>query len=457
MSTVASTRYELKHLFHLMIPILITQFSQAGLGLIDTIMAGRLSSVDLAAVAVGVGLWMPIMLLFSGIMIATTPLVAEAKGAKSPEKIVTITRQSLWIALILGCIAGIILQFMPALLPILGVPDNLLPKASLFLHSIGFGMPAVTMYAALRGYSEALGYPRPVTVISLLALVLLIPLNLVFMYGFGPIPALGSAGCGFATAILQWLMLICLIAYIFKSRSYAQAPIFTAWEKINPVWIKRILKLGFPIGLAIFFEVSIFSTAAIVISPLGETIVAAHQIAISITSQLFMIPMSLAIALTIRIGLYYGEKNIESMRKVQKVGFATGTVFAFATMALIWFFRPEIAAIYTSDLEVAQFAMYLMLFALGYQLMDAWQISAAGCLRGMQDTKGPMWITMLAYWVIAFPVGLYLARFTSMGASGVWVGLIVGLAVACVLLVARLYSNNKKLDLKFQTILRSSS
>lgn len=457
MSTVASTRYELKHLFHLMIPILITQFSQAGLGLIDTIMAGRLSSVDLAAVAVGVGLWMPIMLLFSGIMIATTPLVAEAKGAKSPEKIVTITRQSLWIALILGCIAGIILQFMPALLPILGVPDNLLPKASLFLHSIGFGMPAVTMYTALRGYSEALGYPRPVTVISLLALVLLIPLNLVFMYGFGPIPALGSAGCGFATAILQWLMLICLIAYIFKSRSYAQAPIFTAWEKINPVWIKRILKLGFPIGLAIFFEVSIFSTAAIVISPLGETIVAAHQIAISITSQLFMIPMSLAIALTIRIGLYYGEKNIESMRKVQKVGFATGTVFAFATMALIWFFRPEIAAIYTSDLEVAQFAMYLMLFALGYQLMDAWQISAAGCLRGMQDTKGPMWITMLAYWVIAFPVGLYLARFTSMGASGVWVGLIVGLAVACVLLVARLYSNNKKLDLKFQTILRSSS
>ena len=457
MSTVASTRYELKHLFHLMIPILITQFSQAGLGLIDTIMAGHLSSVDLAAVAVGVGLWMPIMLLFSGIMIATTPLVAEAKGEKSPEKIVTITRQSLWIALILGCIAGIILQFMPALLPIFGVPENLLPKASLFLHSIGFGMPAVTMYAALRGYSEALGYPRPVTVISLLALVVLIPLNLIFMYGFGPIPAFGSAGCGFATAILQWLMLFCLAFYIFKSRSYAQAPIFTAWEKMNPVWIKRILKLGLPIGLAIFFEVSIFSTAAIVISPLGETIVAAHQIAMSITSQLFMIPMSLAIALTIRIGLYYGAKNIESMRKVQKVGFATGTVFAFATMTLIWFFRPEIAAIYTSDIEVAQFAIYLMLFALGYQLMDAWQISAAGCLRGMQDTKGPMWITMLAYWVIAFPVGLYLTRFTSMGAAGVWVGLIVGLGVACILLVARLYSNNKKLAQRFQSLNSSQS
>ncbi|NHB56694.1 MATE family efflux transporter [Acinetobacter sp. 194] len=454
-TVVQSTRFELKHLFHLMIPILITQFSQAGLGLIDTIMAGHLSPTDLAAVAVGVGLWMPIMLLFSGIMIATTPLVAEANGEKSPEKIATIARQSLWIAFILGVIAGLILQFTPLLLPLLGVPDTLLPKASLFLHSIGFGMPAVTMYAALRGYSEALGYPRPVTVISLAALVALIPLNFIFMYGLGPIPELGSAGCGFATAILQWLMFAILALYIFKSPSYAKTQVFKSWEKMNPYWVKRILKLGLPIGLAIFFEVSIFSTAAIVISPLGETIIAAHQIAISVTSQLFMIPMSLAIALTIRTGIYFGAKNLESMRQIQKIGFATGSVFALMTMAFIWFFRPEIAAIYTSDPEVAGFAMYLMLFALAYQLMDAWQISAAGCLRGMQDTKGPMWITMLAYWVIAFPVGVYLSRYTEMGAAGIWVGLIVGLGVACLLLILRLYSNNKKLALKFNTTLNS--
>lgn len=183
-SQVTSTSFEIKKLMHLMLPILITQFSQAGFGLIDTIMAGHLSAVDLAAIAVGVGLWIPIMLLFSGIMIATTPLVAEANGAKTPEKIATIVRQSLWVALILGIIAGLILQVMPFLLPVLGVPANLLPKASLFLHAIGFGMPAVTMYAALRGYSEALGFPRPVTAISLIALVLLVPLNFIFMYGF---------------------------------------------------------------------------------------------------------------------------------------------------------------------------------------------------------------------------------------------------------------------------------
>ena len=448
MNTVSSappTRFEIKRLLSLMLPILVTQFAQAGFGLIDTIMAGRLSPNDLAAIAVGVGLWIPVMLLFSGIMIATTPLVAEANGAKQPEQIATIARQSLWVALILGIIAGIILQFMPLLLPIMGVPENLLPKSSLFLHAIGFGMPAVTMYTALRGYSEAIGHPRPVTVISLAALAVLIGLNLIFMHGTGPIPALGSAGCGFATAILQWLMLIILSIYILKSKSYRATQPLIHLQALQWPWVKRILKLGFPIGLAIFFEVSIFSTAAIVLSPLGETVIAAHQIAISVTSQLFMIPMSLALALTIRVGTYYGEKNWQAMRNVQWIGLMTATVLACVTMLLMWFFRAEIIAIFSKDPVVTPIAMYLILFAIAYQLMDAWQISAAGCLRGMQDTKGPMWITMLAYWVIAFPISIYLARFTNMGAAGVWMGLIIGLSVACVLLLTRLYMNNKRL------------
>ncbi len=452
MSIATTTRFEIKKLFQLMLPILVTQFAQAGLGLIDTIMAGHLSPTDLAAIAVGVGLWIPIMLLFSGIMIATTPLVAEANGARDFNNIPTIARQSLWMAFMLGILAMLVLQLMPFLLPLFGVPENLQPKAGLFLHAIGLGMPAVTMYAALRGYSEALGYPRPVTAISLLALLVLVPLNMIFMYGLGPIPALGSAGCGFATSILQWLMLIALAGYIYKGRAYRKTQVFSQWEKFNPVWAKRILKLGFPIGLAIFFEVSIFSTGAIILSPLGETVVAAHQIAISVTSQLFMIPMSLAIALTIRVGMYYGEKNWHAMRKVQHLGLITATVFAVLTMLVMWIFRSEIVAVYTRDLAVTHMALYLILFAIAYQLMDAWQVSAAGCLRGMQDTKGPMWITLLAYWVIAFPVGIYLARFTSMGAAGVWTGLIVGLSVACVLLLLRLYMNNKRLKLSTSTV-----
>lgn len=440
-----TTRFELKQLFHLMLPILITQFAAAGFGLIDTIMAGHMSAEDLAAIAVGVGLWIPVMLLFSGIMIATTPLVAEANGARTPENIPSIVRQSLWVAFLLGLIGMMVLQIIPLLLPLVGVPESLLPKASLFLHAIAFGMPAFTMYSTLRGYSEALGYPRPVTVISLVALVVQIPLNFIFMYGIGPIPHLGSAGCGFATALLQWLMFITISTYIFKAKRYQTTQPLNKFEKVDSVLIKRILKLGLPIGLAIFFEVSIFSTGAIVLSPLGEITVAAHQIALSVTSQLFMIPMSLALALTIRTGTYYGEKNWFAMRKVQKVGLMTSTLFACTTMLLLLVLRPEIVSVYTRDYDVSQAAIYLILFAIAYQLMDAWQVSAAGCLRGMQDTKGPMWITMLAYWIIAFPIGIYLARYTDMGAAGVWTGLIIGLTVACILLLMRLYTNNKRL------------
>ncbi|WP_445114796.1 MATE family efflux transporter [Acinetobacter sp. WZC-1] len=444
-TALTTSRFELKQLFHLMIPILITQFAQAGFGLIDTIMAGHMSPADLAAIAVGVGLWLPVLLLFSGIMLATTPLVAEARGARTPEKIPSIIHQALWVALILGIIAMLILQALPLLLPVLGVPGSLLPKASLFLHAIGFGMPAVTMYTALRSYTEALGYPRPVTAISLIALLALIPLNYIFMYGAGPIPHLGSAGCGFATAILQWLMFLSLALYTFKAKRYQTTRIFTVWEKINGDWARRILKLGLPIGLAIFFEVSLFSSASIILSPLGETIVAAHQIATSVTAQLFMIPMSLAIALTIRVGTYYGEKNWAAMRKVQSLGLMTATLCALITMSLMWIFRPEIVSAYTTDAQVTQVAIHLILFAIAYQLMDAWQVSAAGCLRGMQDTKSPMWITMLAYWVVAFPIGLYLARFTALGAGGIWIGLIIGLTIACSLLLIRLHLNNQRL------------
>ncbi len=158
-----------------------------------------------------------------------------------------------------------------------------------------------------------------------------------------------------------------------------------------------------------------------------------------------MIPLSLAIALTIRVGMYYGEKNWHAMRQVQKIGLMSATFFAICTMLLIAVARPYIVAIYTTDPHVIPVAMYLLWFAMAYQLMDAWQVGAAGCLRGMQDTQAPMWITLMAYWVIAFPIGLYLARYTIWGVAGVWLGLIIGLSIACVLLIGRLYLNNKRL------------
>lgn len=445
MSAPLSRRTELKHLLLLMLPILITQFAQAGFGLIDTVMAGHISATDLAAVAVGVGLWMPVMLLCSGIMMATSPLIAEALGAKRLLDIPKITHQSLWLAIMLGIVGMCILHLMPLAFHALKIPANLHAKAGLFLHSIAFGIPAITLYTALRCYSEALGQPRVVTAISLFALPILIPLNHIFMHGYALIPAFGGAGAGIANAILQWIMLFVLFFYLKKSATFKNFRLFQRFEKLDSLLFKRILLLGFPIGLAIFFEVSLFSSAALVISPLGDIVIAAHQIAISITSQLFMIPLSLAIALTIQVGRYYGAQNWQAMRQVQQMGFLVATSFACVTMLILWFSRAWIIHAYNDDPVVFEVAFGLLVYAIAYQLMDAWQVAAAGCLRGMQDTRAPMWITLFAYWLIAFPVGVYLTRYHLHSPTGVWIGLIVGLFFACVLLITRLYRSNQRL------------
>ena len=442
-----------------MLPILLTQVAQAAFGLVDTIMAGRVSPADLAAVALGVGFWLPLLLLMSGILQATTALVAQAYGARihdqhSIHQIPIITRQALWLALVLGLTAMLLLQLSPFLFTPLEMPQLLQEKTRLFLYSISFGMPATALYATLRCYTEALGKPRPVTIISIVGLILTVPTNYLFIYGFHighlTVPALGGAGCGFATAIIQWLMLIALIIYLSFARPYQVIRILSHFNRPDFALIRRIVTLGFPIGIAIFFEVTLFSLAAIVLSPLGETVIAAHQVALSATSQLFMIPLSLATAVTIRMGQFYGQKDATAMRRLRRVALTLGSSFALLSMSFIATFRHDITAIYSRDMHVQALAATLLLFAMAYQLVDSWQVTTAGCLRGMQDTTVPMWITFFAYWVVAFPIGILLSRVLGYGAQGFWFGLLLGLAVAATLLLLRLRVRERRVALKFK-------
>lgn len=438
-------RQEIRPLFMLMLPIVITQFAQVGVGFIDTVMSGRLSANDLAATGVAVGVWAPVMLFFVGVLLATTPLIAKARGEKNFDEVVKVAQNAQVLALGLGLVGFLFLQCLPWLLPVLQVPQTLIPKATLYIRMVAFGMPAVTLYAALRAYSESLGFARPVTVIALLALPVMVPVNYAFMYGFGIIPKMAGPGAGVATAIIQWLSLLALLLYVCFSKKYQHAPLFVRWHGIDRQKIVKIIRLGLPIGLSIFFEVAIFSTAGIVISPLGDLVVAAHQVTLSITSMLFMIPMALAMALTIRVGVHYGERDKVALQAVQKLGFLVATVLACMTMAVLWVWREPIVGIYTQDTQVMAYAVHLVLFAVAYQLVDAWQVCAAGCLRGVQETKAPMWIMLFVYWGVAFPLGFYLVRVLNVGAWGIWAGFIVGLTLASILLVMKLRQVNRHL------------
>jgi len=371
----------------------------------------------------------------------------------SMQRIPSITRQALWLAVGLGLAAMGLLQLTPLLFNLLEVPTDLQSKTHLFVVAISFGMPAVACYTVLRCYTEALGRPRAVTVISLCGLALAVPLDYLFIYGFsiGPftVPALGGAGCGIATAILEWAMLITLAIYLSLAKPYRDIRIFSHLERPAKAIILRIMQLGFPIGIAIFFEVTLFSFAALVLSPFGEVVIAAHQVALSATSVLFMIPLSLATAITIRMGQFYGQQDPSAMRRLRRVGHTLGTTLALTSMLFIALFRHDIAALYSRDLQVQTLAATLLLFAMGYQLMDSWQVTTAGCLRGLQDTQVPMWITLFAYWGVGFPVGILLSRGVGFGAQGFWFGLLVGLGVAALLLVLRLRVREKRVSLLF--------
>lgn len=429
-----------RRLWLLVLPILLTQLCQAALGVTDAIMAGQVSALDLAAVSIGSGIWLPIFLLATGVLIATTPLIAEMVGRDEHHHVPFITQQSLWTAVMIGLIGMGLVNIAPFIMPLMGVPKNIQPLATTYLHGVSLGFPAMAVYAVLRSYCEALGRPEPVTVISIIGLMADIPLNYWFIYGGLGVPALGGAGCGLATAVVLWINVMALASYLFFSSHHAfkKTRFFYGFARPNRNQIHKLLKLGIPIGVSFFFEASLFSLASLVISPLGELAVAAHQVALSVSSQLFMIPMSISIALTIMVSNRYGENNITAMREVIMTGLCWSTVIALVSMFGVLIFRLPLAQIFTENIAVQQTAMTLLLFAAAYQIIDAWQVNTAGILRGMQDTAMPMWLTLFCYWLVALPLGVYLVRFTDMGAKGFWLALVIGLSLAALLLFMRL-------------------
>lgn len=443
---------ETKHLLGLTLPILVTQFAQTGMGLIDTIMAGSLSANDLAGVSVGAGLFLPIMLFFTGILFATTPINASFWGQGRTKTLIANTHSAAILSLGLGILGFTCTHLLPFALPLFGVTGSVSTIAQDYLKYIALGVPALCLYTVLRCYCESLGRPMGVTIISLLLLPIVAALNHLFMYGFELfgflISPMGGAGTGLATALTYWIGLGLLLGLVLMHGAFAQARLLQR-IRFNRILAMRLLKLGLPIGLALLCEVSMFSLAALVVGPLGAITIAGHQVALSIASVLFMVPMSLALALTIAIGGAFGQGDMARLIRLQKLGFVIGTLLSLATMGILILGKESIIRLYTTDPDVIAVALPLALAASAYQVVDAWQVCAAGALRGMQDTKSPMLAVFFAYWVVALPLGFYWTRYTSLGALGMWLAFILGLSIAGGILCKKLLSINALLKIRF--------
>ncbi|WP_293267594.1 MATE family efflux transporter [Neptunomonas sp.] len=432
---------EVKILLALGFPIMLTQLAQASMGFVDTLIAGQYSTLDLAAVALGSSIWLPIYLAATGILMATTPLVAFASGSQTTHGVLSIFRQGLWVALALGILSVLILNSTTWILDFMRVEPSLATKTKEYLHAISWGFPALLLYQLLRSYFEGLGKTRPAMRIAFLALLLNIPLNYIFVFGKMGFPELGAAGCGWASALVMWVMLA-LGTTAIKRNPQLKLP-----EETEPCWIDfhalfNYLKLGIPMGFAILIETSMFSVIALLLAPLGTLVVAAHQITMTFSGLIFMIPLSIAMACTIRIGQLTGAKKPKEAWFSAKAGILVTTSIALLTSVVIWLLATHIAQIFTTEQYLIELAASLLLIAALFEISDALQVTAAGALRGYKDTTIPLVIVFIAYWVIGLPLGYVLSLtdiiLPAMGAAGFWYGLVIGLSVSAILLMIRL-------------------
>ena len=418
-----------------------------GMGVVDTVMAGRLGAVNLAGVALGGVVFWPLLLLVAGVVMALIPTVSQLHGSGRSHEAGEAVRQVLWIALGAGLLLMLLLRNIEPLYHAVGVDARAIPITVGYLSAISWGVLPVLGYFAMRYLCEGLSWTAPAMVISGCALLLKVPLNYWFIYGGWGVPALGGEGCGWASAVIMGLQFVAICLVVRYSR-VAVAEVFSkmSWPQLSA--ITRYIKLGLPIGMSTFVEFGIFSLVTLLIGRLGAETVAAHQIVNNISGLVFMVPLGLGMATSIRVGYNVGAGDFLAARRSGWV--AIGVSFGFALIAVIALLTlgPWAVSLYSSEPAVVKTATGLLLIVALYQVFDDVQVIAMGALRGYKDTAKPFLIAFCCYWLVSFPVALILGygyfEALDMGVAGYWIGLASGLVCAALVLVSRFNRVSKR-------------
>jgi len=456
---VRLSRIETGRLASLALPILGAQLAQMSMGTVDVAMSGHFSARDLAAVSIGSSIWLPLVLFMVGTLMGLTPIVAQYVGARRLADIRPAVHQALWIAGVMGVLISIVVALIAQpVFTLMHVPADVAPPAAGYLYAVAFGLPAMALYETLRFYSDGMSHTRASLLFALLGLGINTLANGVLIYG-GPglesvlgdrvppalagLPAMGAVGCGIATAISMWAMFIGLFIYTRRARAYAPARSGPAFSWPSAQQMSELLSVGLPVGVAIFAEVSLFTLIALFLAGYGEVVISAHTIALNFSSVLFMLPLSLGMALTVRVGQALGRGKYRHARFISLNGVAFALAVAFLIDVIILELGPFAVSLYTGNVAVQTLAINLLLVAMLYQFSDALQVAIAGALRGYKDTRIIMGVTLVSYWVVGIGLGNLLGRgitgwFDGLGVYGYWIGLIAGLSVAAALLGRRL-------------------
>ena len=433
---------DIKKLIKISLPILLAQIAQNSMGLADTIMAGRVSSTDMAAISVGASIWMPLVLFGQGLLLALPPTISYLNGSGQRYRIAHQVRQGIWLVLGVSLPLGLLIYFCEIPLQYMQMESKMSDLARDYLHAMLWGLPAYLMLINFRCLNDGIAKTKPAMVITFLGLLLNIPLNYIFIYGKFGMPAFGAVGCGIATAIVNWAMCLMMMFYSYTNAQERSLKVFSQLiEMPNPKTLKKLLRLGLPIAIALCCEVALFALTSLMLSPLGSTIVASHQITLNTSSFIFMFPLSIGMATTILVGQALGSGSPQNAKKMSYAALL-GLTITIITSLITIFFRYEIASIFVTDEIVIAMAANLLLFAALYQFSDTVQMVVGGILRGYKDTKVILYITLFSYWVIGVPLGYTLGRtdwlVPHIDAKGFWISFVVSLTFAAFLLSLRM-------------------
>ena len=439
---------EIKKNLSIAYPVMLGQLGHVLVGLADNIMVGRLGAAHLAAVSLANGIFFLALAIGLGFTFAITPLIAESDGANDQEEGRSIFENGLLISWVIGVFLFIAMLFMQPLLNYMDQPQEVVQLAIPYFRVIAFSLIPLLIFQGYKQFADGLSWTKFAMRATIIANIINVILNYFLIYGIWIFPKLEIIGAGIGTLISRIVMLVFMI-YIFHSRAIFKPYLRKfSFKYIKQKMITKLLLLGYPTALQMFFEFSLFTAVVVMAGMIGVNEQAANQIALNLSAMTFMIAVGLGVTATIRVGNQKGAQNYPELRRI---GFSIfflmiviDAVFAIAFILL----KDYVPWLYIDDIEVVKIASSLIVVAGLFQLSDGFQATVLGALRGLQDVTKPMGITFIAYWVIGIPTCYYLGFHTSLGTTGLWYGLFISLTASAIMLIIRFHILSKNLILK---------
>jgi len=429
-------RADLAAMFSLAVPVVVVQVGMMLMGVVDTMVVGRVSAEALAAVALGNLAVMAVSAFAIGLLLALDPVVAQAVGARDEPAVRRAVQRGLLLAAAITIPATLLLLPVEPILTLLRQPQGTVPIAAGYVYRSLPGLLPFFGFVVLRQTLQAHERMRPIVVNIIAANLLNLVLDIVLVFGLLGAPAMGAFGSAWATTVSRYVLFLGLL--VADRRELLPLLSSVDREALQPRPLLAMVRLGAPIGIQIQLELAAFGVIGLLMGGLGTIEIAAHQVAINLASLTFMVPLGVASASAVRVGHAVGRADDHGARRAAASAMVCGAGFMACTALLFLALPRALAGVYTSDVQVVALAAALIPIAGVFQIFDGVQVVSSGVLRGLGDTRAPMVINVLGFWLVGMPVSLGLAFPLELGPRGLWWGLVAGLAAVAVLLLARI-------------------